>query len=129
MLAMTENEQTIVDTIEGLKVDLRENGNLTIMMALIDRIEVAEGEEESLECSFIETEWSEGIYYHAPTHRFFFYGEPRTFSRGGRQWGVLITEDMLHLLPPVLKELLMEVARTRIFVTVPFNSLLIDIKK
>jgi hypothetical protein len=87
---MTENEQIIADTIDGLKYDLSSKGSLTISTVRFEEIEITEEVvEEMVDCSFVETSWGEGIYYHQPTDRFFFYGEPRTFSTGGRIWAVL----------------------------------------
>jgi hypothetical protein len=127
---MTENEQIVIDTIESLKRNLYQMGSLTIGGILFESIEMTENEEEEEEllCSYISTEFDEGIYYHESTHRFFYYGEPPVFSKGGRKWVVVISGDMLDLIPPMLPELLMEVARTGIPVTMPFNGLLDDAK-
>jgi hypothetical protein len=127
---MTENEQIIIDTIEGLKYDLTSEGSLTVSTVRFEEIEVTEDVvEEMLDCSYIETTWGEGIFYHEPTQRFFFYGEPRSYSTGGRRWAVQFTEDMLCLIPPTLKELLIQVGTNGIPVTLPFDYLLDDTNK
>ena len=120
---MTEHKQIISDTIDGPKDVLRDSGNLTVSTIHFDAIKVIEGNEESLFCAYVETEWGEAIYYNLPTQCLFFYEEPRTFSNGGRQLSILIEGSLLDFIPPALLELPTKVAKTGVALDVPLNVL------
>lgn len=114
---MTENESIITETVGALAREFEENSVATIDLVAFNDFEIFDGIRETTLCSFIETEWGEGLYYDASTNRYFFYGEPRTYSRGGRCWAILITSDLLPLLPAGLLHNLKKVATTGLPVT------------
>jgi hypothetical protein len=114
---MTEMESIISETVDSLVREFEANGVATIDLVAFNDFEIFDGIPETTLCSFIETEWQEGIYYDALTNRCFFYGEPRSYSCGGRRWAILVTTDLLPLIPAGLLHNLKKVAITGLPIT------------
>jgi len=110
--AMTENENIIISTVEALIQEFREGGTLAINLMSFTEVEIFDGIVETVFCSAIENDFDEGLYYEAANDRLFFYGEPQAYSCGGRRWGILITPDLLPLIPVGLVSCLKKVATT-----------------
>lgn len=119
---MTENENIISSAVEALIQDFRERGTLDINLMSFNDVEIFDGIVETVFCSFIENDRDEGLYYETAKNRLFFYGEPQAYSYGGRRWGILITPDLLPLIPIGFVSTLKKVATSGVPMTFTVND-------
>jgi len=109
---MTENEQILHDTIESLRREFADNGQIEILTIGIYDLSFPGENIISANCSYIATEWEEAIYYDRDRKRYFFHGESPVFSYGGEKHTIPITGPLLSILPAGLQDALRRVATT-----------------
>lgn len=112
LYAMTEHEQILEHAIESLRQEFAQNGQIEISTIRFNDLSYPGEHVISADCSFVASEWEEGIYYDRDRRRYFFYGESPAFSYGGEKCTIPITNDLLSILPLGLLEILQRVAAT-----------------
>lgn len=108
--AMTENEQILRHALESLRQEFAENNQIEISTIQFSDLPYPGENVISANCSFISSEWEEGIYFDRDRRRYFFYGESPAFSYGGEKRIFAITGHLLSILPPGLLDTLQRIA-------------------
>lgn len=116
------NAENLQEVLQYMQEEFYSQGEVEITYGAIGGISMLDQSIEMMACSFIRTSWDEAIHYDPQGEVFFFYGELRT-AFGGEKTYFVIGENMLPLLPVLLKEALQRVAKTQISETISFTAL------